>query len=258
MRRKKIIEEQKVASNEMTKAISAFKSRLFRDRGQQVYSEFLARVKTLAEQESISDRVATINIARMYPYDLDRMSPEELPLWGYRAEPLAESERRRVLEDTKNGIDPSTMMTDRPAFKELKDDVREQSALSLLLVNVPLDRSCPEREAMLWALNRVSLPYSAIDPDDVPSRLAMEILLICREDKDFHRDLMKKYLDKTLPSKPQMELEQQFQESGRRMEEFLAGVISSLEEETLESLCAEESVAEFEVPPGSAESMSRR
>lgn len=257
MRRTKI-EDQKIASNEMTKAISAFKSRLFRDRGQHVYAEFLARVKSLAEQDSISDRIATINIARMYPYDLEKMSPEELPLWGYRAEPLLETERRKVLEDTKAGVDPQAMLADRPAFKNLKDDVREQSALSLLLVNVPLDRACPEREAMLWALNRVSLPYSAIDPDDVPSRLAMEILLICREDKDFHRDLMKKYLDKTLPSKPQMELEQQFQESGRRMEEFLAGVISSLEEETLESLCSEESITESPLPPGSAEGMSRR
>lgn len=258
MRYKEIDGQINVTSQEMSKAISAFKSRLFTTLGRGAYGKFLQQVKTLAEKDSVSERVATINVAKLYPYELENMSADELPLWGYRAESLVDSERRATRESTKNGQGIKEVLAERPAFKEIRDEQVEEAAMAMLLINVPLDRACPERESMLWALNRVSLPFSRMGMEDVPSRLALEILILCRKDQDFCMDLMKKYLDKSLPSKQQMEYEQSFQEDGRRMEEFLNGVLSSLKESESEDRSAEESSQEHPVSAGGDGGLQRR
>jgi hypothetical protein len=225
---------------EMKEALSAFRSRVH-NTGQ--YENF----RKLADRNRANGmpaRTADVAAAKYFPCPIDQMHPTELPLWGYKLPShLSLSEARKTNKAIREGEESlAEAVQNKPLLKGIRDEAQEQAFEDFLCQNVPLDKKCPEKEAVSWAITRKHTSAAAITVEEVPSRLALVLWIEARHDQEFMLDLIKKHLDKALPSKTQMEYEAAFMDDGRRLGNFIEKAMMAVEHELAEGLEAEPAV----------------
>lgn len=218
-----------IMTGEIKLALTALRQRLHRS-GK--YEEWRAKADELFE-ESIAGqdlghkaiqrakRMAQVAAARALKTcqaNLASVDPAELPLWGFKAPSHAShAEKRRV---SKLLVDDTEVLEAalhrEPLLQGVKELAQEEARLQWLVLQVPPNCEADTKLIVKWVIDYMKVSLDCVEPDDVPSRSALILLAECRADDMFRRDFLKKWMDKFLPTKAQVEYEQMFADDGQK------------------------------------------
>jgi hypothetical protein len=96
------------------------------------------------------------------------------------------------------------------------------------------NRTATPYRAVEWALENIPLPLDEIDPDSVPSSLAIGCLERGRKDHEFYKRILPNFL----PNKVQLEAENRFADDGRELDDLCGRVIAAGDEAEADAIVA--------------------
>lgn len=228
-------------SAEIKNALSALNSRLHRSKQ---YDEYVALVEKLFQDKvtegmkstarNEAKRAAKIEASRLYRVPLAQLDVLELPLWGYEIPSHNNAKALREASSALLGSDLEEIeeaVKSNPLLEGLKDSMMEERWLEQLWLRVPAEKEADAKSVVSWVISHLKVSMENIEPSMIPSRAALAVLDDCRKDDDFRRDFLKKWMDKFLPSKQQVEYEQRYADDGRQKFGMVERCLASLEDE---------------------------
>jgi len=92
------------------------------------------------------------------------------------------------------------------------------------------ERQAGEREVAQWVFNNAITPFESLDPLDVPSLGALQLLRWVQTSTTNYTEFIRSIWSKMLPNKSQLDLENRFNDDGRKQFQLLEEFERSLNE----------------------------